>query len=76
MGLLFLAAVLAILAGIGVGSVYVPPMDILAIIAERLFGLPLPGHIPVNYSVMVLDMRLPRVLLAFLTGAALAMCGA
>ena len=75
MGLLFLAAFLALLLGVGVGSVYVPPADILAILSGRLFGLPLPEHIPASYSVMVLDMRLPRVLLAFLTGAALAAGG-
>ena len=75
MGTLFLAALAAVLLGIGVGSVYVPPGDILAIVAGRIFHMPLPEHIPANYSVMVLDMRLPRVLLAFLTGAALSVCG-
>ena len=75
-GLLFLLAFAALLLGIGVGSVYVPPRDILALAAGRMFDLPLPDHIPASYSAMVLDMRLPRVLLAFLTGAALAVCGA
>lgn len=75
MWLLLLVSFLTLLVGIGVGSVYVPPGDILSIGAGRLFGVPLPAHIPAGYSVMVLDMRLPRVLLAFLTGAALAMCG-
>ena len=75
MGLLSLTAFLALLAGIGVGSVQVPPGDILSIVMERMFAIPLPDHIPASYSAMVLDMRLPRVLLAFLTGAALAVCG-
>lgn len=75
MGILLAAALLALLLGVGVGSVYVPPTDILAILAGRLFELPLPEHIPASYSIMVLDMRLPRVLLAFLTGAALAAGG-
>lgn len=75
MGLLLLTAVLVLLFGVGVGSVYVPPGDILAILARRFFGQPLPAHIPVSYSVMVFDMRLPRVLLAFLTGSALAAGG-
>lgn len=74
-GLLLLASLLALVLGIGVGSVYVPCGDILAIIAARMFEVPLPEHIPASFSVMVLDMRLPRVLLAFLTGAALAVCG-
>lgn len=75
MGLLLAAAFFALLLGVGVGSVYVPPTDILAILAGRLFGRPLPEHIPASYGIMVLDMRLPRVLLAFLTGAALAAGG-
>lgn len=75
MGLLSLTAFLALLAGIGVGSVHVPLGDILSIVMERMFAIPLPDHIPASYSAMVLDMRLPRVLLAFLTGAALAVCG-
>lgn len=74
-GLLFLAALAALMLGVGVGSVYVPPEDILAIAAGRMFDVPLPEHIPPSYSAMVLDMRLPRVMLAFLTGAALAVCG-
>lgn len=75
MGLLSLTAFLALLAGIGVGSVHVPLGDTLSIVMERMFAIPLPDHIPASYSAMVLDMRLPRVLLAFLTGAALAVCG-
>ena len=75
MGLLTLAAFAALLLGVGVGSVYVPPGDILAIVRERVFAVPLPDRIPASYSAMVLDMRLPRVLLAFLTGASLAVCG-
>ena len=75
MGILLLAAILALLLGVGVGSVYVPPGDILAIFSGRIFGLSLPEHIPESYSVMVLNMRLPRVILAFLTGSALATGG-
>ena len=45
MGTLFLAALAAVLLGIGVGSVYVPPGDILAIVAGRIFHMPLPEHI-------------------------------
>lgn len=75
MTLLAAAALAAVLLGVGVGSVYVSPGDILAIIAGRLFGAPLPDSLPTSYGTMVLDMRLPRVLLAFVTGAALAACG-
>lgn len=75
MALLLAAALAALLIGVGLGSVYVSPGDILAILANRLFGAPLPDGLPPSYSTMVLDMRLPRVLLAFSTGAALAVSG-
>ncbi len=73
--LLGLAAVAALLLGVGVGSVWVAPGDILGLLAHRLWGAPLPAGVPASYLPMVLDMRLPRVLLAFLTGAALGVCG-
>ena len=76
MALLSAAALAALLLGVGIGSVYVPVGDILSIFANRLFGAPLPEGLPPSYCAMVLDMRLPRVLLAFLTGAALAAGGA
>ena len=75
MTLLLASAVAAILLGVGIGSVYVSPGDILSIIGNRLFGTALPDALPASYATMVLDMRLPRVLLAFLTGAALAVSG-
>lgn len=68
-------ALAALILSIGVGSVFVAPGDILAILSNRLFGTPLPETIPAGYPAMILDLRLPRVLLAFLTGAALAVCG-
>ena len=75
MALLLAAALAALLLGVGIGSVYVSPGDILAILGNRLFGASFPEGLPASYSAMVLDMRLPRVLLAFLTGAALALGG-
>ena len=75
MALLLAAALIALLLGVGIGSVYVSPADILSILGNRLFGTPFPEGLPASYSAMVLDMRLPRVLLAFLTGAALAAGG-
>ena len=75
MALLLAAALAALLLGVGAGRVYVSPGDIISIAGNRLFGTPFPKDLPASYGVMVLDMRLPRVLLAFLTGAALALGG-
>ncbi len=73
--LLLAAALGALLLGIGMGSVFVSPGEIAAIIAHRLVGTPLPAGMPPSYAPMVLNMRLPRVTLAFCTGAALGMGG-
>lgn len=75
MAVLLILALLALLLGIGIGSVYVAPGDILAIISNFLFDTPLPKSLPASYPAMVLNMRMPRVILAFLTGAALAVSG-
>lgn len=69
------AAVLVLLAGIGIGSVTVPPGDILAIFANRFWGAPLPEGLSAVYPGLVMDLRLPRVLLAFFVGAALSVSG-
>lgn len=73
--LLLAAAALSILFGIGIGSVYIPPTDTAVILFSRLFGTALPEHIDPIYPSLVTDLRLPRVLLAFLTGAVLSVCG-
>lgn len=75
MALLGLAALGSIVLAVAVGSVYIPPGDILSVLASRLFGAALPEHIRAVVPAMVTDMRLPRVLLAFVTGAALAASG-
>ena len=46
MALLLAASLAALLIGVGIGSVYVSPGDILAMIANRLFRTPLPEGLP------------------------------
>ena len=73
--LLLMAAVISIILGIGIGSVYISPADIIRILSSRLFGAALPESVNPVYVALVMNLRLPRVLLAFLTGASLAVCG-
>ncbi len=75
-GLLAAAAVLAVLVGIGVGSVMVPLNDVVSIVLHRLLHTPLSEQINTNIQSLVADIRLPRVLLAFLVGGAMAINGA
>jgi iron complex transport system permease protein len=64
------ALLAAIVAGTAFGAVSVPPSDVLVAIGRAVRGLPtgLAGT-------LVVDVRLPRVLLAALVGAALAGAG-
>jgi len=69
-------SVIAILLGIAIGSVYIPPVNILRIIAHKAFGFNLGEHISAAHSAIVWNLRLPRTLLAFCAGAALSVSGA
>jgi iron complex transport system permease protein len=71
-----LAGFTAMLLGIAIGGVNIHITDVLRILAHRIFGLELPGHITPGRSAIVWDQRLPRTLLAFAAGAALSVSGA
>ena len=62
--LLAACAALAILLGVGMGSVFIPPSQVGSILIHRMFGLPMPEAIDPVYPAMIFNMRLPRVLLA------------
>ncbi len=66
---------MAVVLGIGVGSVFIPPVDIIRILKSFVLGEMPPEGIDSLYFGMVTGIRLPRVLMAFLAGAALAVCG-
>ena len=66
---------IVIVMGIGVGSVYVSPRDIISIVMNKLFSTPLIHDIPEASVSIVLNLRIPRTLLAFIVGGALAVSG-
>lgn len=70
------AGILCLLLGMGLGSVPIGPGDMLAILRNRLAGVGLPEHISGNTASILLTLRMPRAIMAFLTGAALAASGA
>ena len=61
-----LFAVLSVVLGVGVGSVYIPPLKVITALM---------GGGDEGTRALVLSLRLPRVVLAFLTGAALSVGG-
>lgn len=73
--LCILTAIVVIILGIGIGSVYISPLDSLSIISNKLFGVSLPNHISHSSVSILLKLRLPRTFLAFIVGSALAASG-
>ncbi|SOE01397.1 FecCD family ABC transporter permease [Blastococcus haudaquaticus] len=74
-----LALVLALLAGVWVGALPLPPGAVVVTLLDRLvapFGGSVPGGLEGTRAAVLLELRLPRVLLASLVGAGLAVSGA
>lgn len=73
---LALCAALAVLtAAVMAGSSGVTARDIGLILAHKLFGYTLPGRISAAQITIIWTLRLPRVLVAFTVGGALAVSG-
>lgn len=67
-------AVVLILAA-GIGSVPVAPADTANVILNKLFGIPLSSEIDEITRSILLKIRIPRALLAFISGSGLAVSG-
>jgi len=65
----------SVIFGIGIGSVFIHPSDTLRICSDFLFGTADASNIDALYYGLVTGIRLPRVLMAFLAGAAIAVSG-
>ncbi len=72
---LIILAVGALLAGISLGGAAIPLTDIFAVFGNHLFGIPLPQGFESIHDGLIWSIRLPRVLLAFIVGAALSASG-
>jgi iron complex transport system permease protein len=70
LGGLAAALALAIVAGVAFGAVRIPPGDVVAAVSRALTG-----HGGTLADAVIVDLRLPRVLLAALVGASLALAG-
>lgn len=70
-----LAVLLAVWLGISVGTQSVAMGDTVRILANGMFGIELPDWITEAQVSIILSFRVPRVLLAFLAGASLSVCG-
>ncbi|CAA9281388.1 MAG: Vitamin B12 ABC transporter, permease protein BtuC [uncultured Blastococcus sp.] len=73
------ALVSAVLAGVWVGAFPLPPGAVVATLLDRVagaFGGAVPGGLGTTGTAVLLELRLPRVVLAVLVGAGLAVAGA
>ncbi|MCL2391193.1 MAG: iron ABC transporter permease [Oscillospiraceae bacterium] len=70
------ATLIIVLFGIAIGSVYIPPGNILRIIGHNIFAQDLAEHVTPAHAAIIWNLRLPRALLAFFAGAALSVSGA
>ncbi|MFL5682467.1 MAG: FecCD family ABC transporter permease [Chloroflexota bacterium] len=68
--------VVALVAGVTVGSIAIGPPETLGVILKRTFGLDLGVQWTAATETIVWELRLPRVLTAALVGAGLAVAGA
>ena len=75
-GISIAAGILCLLLGMGVGSVSIGLGDMVAIVRSRLSGAALPEGIPAITASILWSLRMPRAIMAFLVGAALAASGA
>ncbi|MDR0946629.1 MAG: iron ABC transporter permease [Ruminococcus sp.] len=66
----------AIILGIGIGSVFISPDEIAAVLANKIFGIDLPEKVTDITAAIIMNVRLPRVLCAFIVGAGLSAGGA
>ena len=66
---------LVFILSMGVGSVYIPPLDTINILLYKIFDY---NFLPIDNTVLAIlwEIRFPRVLLSFICGAGLSVCGA
>jgi iron complex transport system permease protein len=73
LGVSLAALIGAILLGVAVGAIYIPPRAVAELFLARL--LPQPAAYPDTWTTILFDIRLPRVAITALIGAALAASG-
>ncbi|MCL2373266.1 MAG: iron ABC transporter permease [Defluviitaleaceae bacterium] len=73
LAIIVLALLAVFMLAIGLGSVYIPPLEIVRAVWYRFFGA---GEDISGAYIIMWELRLPRALLAFIVGAALSVSGA
>ena len=61
---------LAVILSLAIGSVFIAPADLWALLRSWLLGIPIPPGLK-TFAFIITDIRLPRTILVLMTGAAL-----
>ncbi len=75
LGILTLLGLTVCILAVGIGSVFIPPSKVTQILVYQVTGLGNPAHWTPIQQDIVWNLRLPRVLLAVIVGAALSIVG-
>ncbi|GAF12138.1 vitamin B12 ABC transporter, permease component BtuC [Bacillus sp. JCM 19046] len=75
-GISILLVLLIVLFAIRYGSVMIPLETVVLTLLQEGFGVPLGVELEASHVQIILHVRLPRIVLALLVGAALALAGA
>jgi iron complex transport system permease protein len=75
-GVLFLLLFVASIIACGIGTVVLPPMDVLIAFGHVIFPGFIDAPATANTGFIIIGYRLPRILLAILAGVSLAVAGA
>jgi iron complex transport system permease protein len=73
---LVVALAAAVLLGVGLGTVWIPPGTVVRLVVWKLGLAGYPAGVPESAAVILFELRLPRVALAAVVGAGLAVSGA
>ena len=73
--ILILLCILSLIAAVGIGSVSIAPQDTLKVIVGQLFHIKFQAPVEDTIISILLKTRIPRALLAFVSGGGLAVSG-
>ncbi len=73
--ILFILIPIGTVLSLYVGTVRIPFSDVLDIMIYKLFGVCINNDVPAEFTAIIWDIRLPRILTALVAGAGLAIAG-
>ena len=73
--LLMILTLVSAIITLCMGAVRIPVQDTLSILLRHLFGTDTGASVSVAFEQIVWQIRMPRIILGFLAGSGLALCG-